>query len=275
MLRKSALILLLISYGLLFFYQEKNAAQAPARLGYPIPGIVQKTVLGYLRQLGGEMHFIKTAVFLGGHFTNYPDETYANDLAGNFKVMAELHPYFIDIYFLCESGLARIGPDWSRAANEILSMGMAVNPDKWVLPFFQSYNYNHILNEPRQAAEALKIASRIDGAPGWLEHLASIRAAQGGDILSGLIWLKAMLKTENDPASQNRYQQDIVYFEKALNVQKAIYNYRDTHGTFPTVLDDLIPELLPGLPDFNGHFHLEWSPPHLRLKRPDRRKPPA
>jgi hypothetical protein len=271
MLRKSVLIILLIGYGLLFFYQEQYAAQSVEILEYPLPGIVQKTVLGYLRQIWAEMHFIKTAVFLGGNFTNNPDETYSNTLAKNFEVMAELHPHFIDIYFLCESSLPHNGPRWTRAANDVLKMGMDAHPERWELPFFQGFNYNHLLKEPVQAAKMLMIAAKKPGAPDWLEHLASLRAAQGGDILSGLVMLKAMLESEKDPVIQKRYEKDIMHFEQALKVQKGIYTYFKKYNVSPKVLSDLVPEFLPELPDFDGTFYLEWVPPDLRLKRPTRK----
>lgn len=271
MLRKTIFIGLVISYGVLFFLQERLVQQVAPTLGLPLPGAVQKTVLGYLRQLGGEMHFIKTAVFIGGYFTNEPDETYTNGLSHNFKVMVELHPEFIDSFYLCQSTFAFIGPEQAQETNAIHQMGLEADPTNWIFPFFQSFNYNHFLSEPRKAADALRIASKIDGAPAWLAHLASIRAAQGGDILSGLIWLKAMHKAELNEGTKKRYGREVKDFEMALNVQKAIIDYQKTHGQHPASLDDLVPDFIPALPTFHEKFVLKWEPPSLQLKRPDRK----
>lgn len=271
MLRKTLFIGLVILYGFLFFLQEKLVQQVPPALALPLPSAVQKTVLGYLRQLGGEMHFIKTAVFIGGHFTNKPDDTYTNGLSRNFKVMVDLHPEFIDSFYLCQSTFAFIGPEPAREANIILQKGLDADPTNWIFPFFQSFNYNHFLGEPRKAADALLIASKIDGAPAWLEHLASIRAAQGGDILSGLIWLKAMHKAELNEGTKARYGREIKDFEMALNVQKAIGAYQLKYGYHPAALEDLVPDFIPSLPVFHERFVLRWEPPILRLKRPDRK----
>lgn len=270
-LRKTVFIGLVVCYGVLFFAQERFTHQVKPTLALPLPSVVEKTVLGYLRQLGGEMHFIKTAVFLGGNFTNEPDETYATGLSSNFQVMVDLHPQFIDSYFLCQSSLPFIGPERAREANAILQKGLNANPTNWIFPFFQSFNYNHFLSEPRKAADALRTAAKIDEAPDWLEHLASIRAAQGGDILSGLIWLKAMYKTEENESRREKYGREIKDFEMALNVQKAIIAYQKKYGRHPDVLDDLIPEFLQALPIFNEKFVLAWDPPTLQLKRPDRK----
>jgi len=264
------LVLVVMVYGFLFGTQERLSQNVKPVLAIPLPSVIQKAVMGYLRNLGGEMHFIRTAVFLGGHFTNYPDETYANGLSANFRTMVDLNPYFIDSYFLCQSTLSRIDAKRAREANAILQIGMAANPDNWILPFFQSFNYNHYLREPRKAADSLRIAAKIDEAPDWLEHLASIRAAQGGDILSGLVWLKAMYSTEQSEGLRAKYSREIEDFEAALNVQKAILAYQKKYGRILASLDHLIPEFLPALPTFNEPFVLVWNPPDLQLKRPDR-----
>lgn len=273
MVRKTLFIGLLLVYGLLFFWQEKFIGQAKVTLAIPLPSVVQKTVLGYLRQLGGEMHFIKTAVFIGGHFTNNPDETYANGLSTNFKVMTDLHPKFIDSYYLCQSTLAPIDAQRARDANAILQTGADANPDIWTFPFFQSFNYNHYLEDPRMAAHALRRASQVEGSPAWIEHLSSIRAAQGGDLLSGLIWLRAMHKAEENQRRKEKFGREIEDFQAALNVQKAVVSYRRKYGHDPELLETLIPEFLPALPTFKEPFLLEWDPPNLRLNRPIRYNP--
>jgi hypothetical protein len=271
-IRKTIFIGLVICYGILFLMQERLSQQVKPVLAFPLPAVVQKTVLGYLRQLAGEIHFIKTAVFLGGHFTNNPDEAYANSLASNFHAMVDLHPLFIDSYFLCQSSLPHIGPDLARETNAIHQIGAEANPDNWILPFFMSFNYNYYINEPRKAAEVLRSASMIEGAPAWFEHLASIRAAQGGDILSGLIWLKVMVKAEENESLRERYGREIDDFEMALNIQKAIIAYQKLHGRYPAALEDLVPEFVHALPNFNENFVLEWEPPKLQLKRPESMK---
>lgn len=268
MSRKVVFVIVALCYSTLFYYQETFTEQAPAKLSHPLPSNVLKPVLGYLRQLGGEMLFIKTAAFLGGHFANYPDEAYAISLSRNFDVMANLHPHFVDIYFLCESSLSQISPDSARAANRVLDIGISALPDRWELPFFKSFNYNHILGEPLKAAETLIKVSKIKGAPEWLEHLASIRAAQGGDILAGLIWLKAMHRNEDEPEVKERYAKEIGYFESAIEVQRAVEAFRAKLGVYPTHLNELIPQFVADLPDFEGAFEFEWKPPVLSLKRP-------
>ncbi len=270
---KALFVVLLIVYGCFFFQQEQLEHQGPSTLDYPLPAVVQKTVLGYLRQLGAEMHFIKTAVFLGGNFTNDPTPSQADRLAANFEVMAELHPLFLDTYYLCQSSLAHIGPSWARQTNAVLEDGRAALPGQWVLPLFQSFNYHYYLRDELASARALRAAAALPGAPAWLGHLASIRAARRGEIYAGLIWLQAILNTEQEENSRARYKKELAAFEKAWAVQKAIVAYGRQSGGYPERLDDLIPRFISALPDFKGEFYLQWSPPDLKLKRPQRISP--
>lgn len=267
---KIIFIFFVAAYAISFSVQERIAKTSDPYLSFPLPPQVQKIALGYLRQITGIMHFIKTNVFLGGIQVDYPTETYKISLAENFKTMSTLHPYFLDTYHLCESSLSYIGPEQTRQANEVLKIGMEALPDVWEIPFFIGFNHFHYLNENREAAEVLLKTSKIPGAPDWFGHLASMLAAEGGDIYAGLIWLKAMKSAEEDEMSKERYQVEIDAFEKALTVQKAILSYREKYNRVPNDLQLLIPEFLGHMPQFNGEFVLKYNPPTLKLVRPHR-----
>jgi hypothetical protein len=266
-MRKFLVAIVVIVYGMLFFQQERFSQQGKAYLEVPLPGVVQKVVWGYLRQLGGVMHFIKSAVFIGGHFTNFPDERYATGLGSTLEVAADLHPHFLDTYFLCEASLPQIGQEQAVAANRILKKGISALPENLTLPFFLSFNLNHYLNEKQASAEVLYKASEMPGAPSWWGHLASIRNAEGGDIAAGLIWLKAMIQTENDENVKERYRNEIAQFEKAVLVQKAVFAFRNQNGFYPAKLEELVPEFLERLPVIDPPFMLSWQSPELRLDR--------
>jgi hypothetical protein len=265
--KRACWILLLLIYGILFYLHENVEQDNSSEISYPLPSTVQKTALGYLKQIGSEVHFIKTAVFLGGVDINFLTNDHADRLSKNFDVMADLHPAFVDTYFLSQSTLPYFSAEKARENNEILKKGIAALPDNWVLPFFVGFNHFYHLQENLEASKYLLSASKLPGAATWLAHLASMLAAEGGDIYAGLIWLKAMQKGEQDETVRQSYAKDIAVFEMAVEVQKAIHNYRNQYGRYPSVLDDLVPDFLPHLPDFKGRFFLEWNPPALKLHR--------
>lgn len=232
-----------------------------------MPPAIQKIAFGYLRQLGGEMQFIKASVFYGGVKPGRDPLEYAESLAQHFTAAAILHPHFVDTYFLCQATLPYINNEYTKQTNSILGLGMTALPDNFVLPFFVGFNHFYHLKDLSNAARFLKIASEKPNGPTWLGHLASVLAAEGGDIYGGLIWLKAMLAGEEDEKMRERYQHSIVMFERAVIVQQAINTYKNQHGQYPTALDALVPEVMAALPEFDPSFQLSWDPPILRLIR--------
>ncbi|MDP3478673.1 MAG: hypothetical protein Q8R88_02810, partial [Desulfoprunum sp.] len=69
-----------------------------------------------------------------------------------------------------------------------------------------------------------------------------------------------------------RYQEEIVIFEQALNVQKALNAYTNKYGAAPKILEQLVPEFLSQLPEIKDSFALVYDQPNLHLQRPDRTK---
>ena len=258
---------------LLFFYlgafglQERRYGDEPSRLTHPVPPILQEIALGYLRQLGGEIQFVKAAVFSGGGISLRDNLEYGPPLAGRLTAAAQLHPHFIDTYYLAQAVLPYIHDDLAEAANRIHARGLAARPDQFVLPFFIGFNHFYYLKEPAQAANYLRQAVEIPGAPFWFGHLAATLAGEGGDIYGGLVWLRAMLAAEEDEHLRERYQHSIAMFERAVTVQEAVTAYHAERGEYPESLALLEPDYLPALPEFAPPFELSWQPPDLRLLR--------
>lgn len=259
--------LLLFSYGVLFSLQEARFSESSQQFTHPLPPAIQKIALGYLRQLGGEMQFIKASVFYGGVKPGRDPLEYAEPLAHHFTAAATLHPQFIDTYFLCQAILPYISNDYARYANTVLTQGMTALPDNFVLPFFAGFNHLHYLDEPLEAARFFHLAASKPNGPPILEHLANILSAEGGDIYAALIGLRGMYASEKDEQVKMRYAEEIAAFEKAVMVLNAIQRHGKMKGTPPAALNDLVPEYLPAIPDIGPIFTLEWKPPHLQVVR--------
>ena len=259
--------LLLFSYGVLFSLQEASFSESTQQLSHPLPPAIQKIALGYLRQLGGEMQFIKASVFYGGIKPGRDPLEYAEPLAQHFTSAATLHPQFIDTYFLCQAILPYINTDYARHANTVLAQGIAALPNNIILPFFAGFNHFYYLDEPLEAARLFHLAAAKPNGPIMLEHLANILSAEGGNIYAALIGLRGMYASEKDEQIKMRYAEEIAAFEKAVTVLNAIQRHEKMNGTPPAVLTDLVPEYLPAIPDIGPIFTLEWKPPHLGVVR--------
>jgi hypothetical protein len=266
--------LLLFCYGALFSLQETRFSESSQQLSHPLPPVIQKAALGYLRQLGGEMQFIKASVFYGGVKPGRDPLEYAEPLAQHFTAAATLHPQFIDTYFLCQSILPYINNDYARRANTVFAQGMAALPDNYVLPFFAGFNHFYHLDEPLEAARLFHLAAAKPNGPPILEHLANLLSAEGGNIYAALIGLRGMYASEKDEQVKMRYAEEIAAFEKAVTVLEAIRRHEKMTGAPPAALADLVPNYLSAIPDIGPVFMLEWQSPHLQVVRVTKKKIP-
>lgn len=268
-LKFAALIAVAIGYLFLFSSTEQHFKTAQLTFPAPLPAPVQRVALGFLRHLGAEMLYVKAAVFLGAPSSMLPKEKeYADNLSSNFEVLTDLYPEFKDAYFLTQSSLAHISPEYAGRVITILDRGIAVYPDDLILPFFKGFNHYYYRDEASHAAEIFAELGKRPDAPSWLGHLAAILAARDGALQAGLLSLQVMHATEKDERTKARYARDIETFKKVLGIQAAATAFEKKYGRPPQRIEDMIPEYFPKLPDIDSEFELEWIPPRLRLLRP-------
>lgn len=271
-IRAIALSSLVVLYGLVFTVQEQKAQERDITLELALPVSFQKIAAGYVKQLAAEMLFIRTSVFLGGVRPGTPPTSYADALGNNFAVMTQLYPRFIDPYYFCQGFLAPISPETAARAGTIFETGIAAHPDDFILRFFHGTNFFLAMNEPLKGAETFTEAAKLPKAPPLFGHLAALLSAQGGDIAAGLISLKTMLSGEKDEAVRARYEEEIVIFEQALEVQKGLNAYTVKYGAAPQTLEHLVPEFISSIPVIKDSFVLVYDAPNLHLQRPEHKK---
>jgi len=263
---------IVLLYGWFFTLQEQRREERKVSLTMALPVSFYKISAGYMQQLAAEMLFIRTSVFLGGVPPGTPPAGYEEPLGNNFEVMTRLYPRFIDPYYFCQGFLAPISPEAAARASTIFETGIVVYPDDLILRFFHGTNFFLAMNEPLKGAEALAEAAKLPEAPPLFGHLAALLSAQGGDIAAGLLSLKTMLAAEQDEKVRSRYEEEIVIFEQALEVQKGLNAYTSKYGAAPQTLEHLVPEFIVSIPDIKDSFVLVYDPPNLHLQRPERKK---
>ena len=255
-------------YLFVFFHQDRLYRDTVVQL-QPIPSAqFLRATTGYLKQLLAEVFFAQSSVFLGGLKPGTNPESYAPVLAHNYRQITALYPEFQDPYYFAQSYLAHVGPEYARAANEILANGREAYPENLAYPFFQGYNYFRHLEQPLEAAAVFREASYLPEAPPMFAHMVIILTAEGGMLEASILSLMALSKSTDDEAIKKMYQKEIEMFKKALAVQKAANAYQVERMRTPTTLDELVPDYLPALPDFGQAFELTWKPPVVGLKRP-------
>lgn len=259
---------IILAYSIMFAHYDNLKSENPPQLTPALPETIYKGSLGFLQQLGAEVLYIKTKVFLGGSDPVVSLEK-TMTLSNYFEIVNSLHPDFIDTYHFTESTLPWISPEQTRIANRILINGTQTHPDNYMLPFYLGFNHFYFLKEHKAASTYFWQSSKLEGAPSWFGHLAATLSSKSGDIIGGLILLRAMERNESSEVTKARYQHDIVEHEKAVAVFKAVQLFQSKHGRYPNNLMELTPETLPALPIFSNEYKLIYAPPELRLVKHD------
>ena len=271
MIRLHTLVIALLAFAYLivFGWSEQCVTTVKYHFSAPLPVQVQQTTLGFLSNLGAEMHFVRAAVFLGTPPHLVVDEKdFSDNIAQNFEMVSQLYPEFIDTYYLAQSSLAHVSPELAGRVIEILDRGIAAYPNDLIFPFFKGFDHFYYRQEVGHAAKIFsELATRPD-TPSWLGHLAAILSAKDGELSAGLISLQVMYATEEDEQIKVRYAADIESFENALRIQEATILYRQKYDHYPETLDQLVPVFFEKLPAVGNEFKLLWTPPKLRLVRP-------
>ncbi len=255
-------------YAALFIVQDLDYTGRQAEIAIPLPARLQEAALGYLRQLGGEIAFIRASVFIGGVEPGRDPEGYAPALSETFRIAALLHPPFVDTYYYVESSLPHLSPHWAGVANDILAIGLDGAPENWIIPFFMGFNQMRYLDDRLGASRFYSLAAKRHGNSPVLEHLANLMAAEGGDIYASLVGLRAMLAGEENETVRKRYEEEIAALEKAVTVIEAVHAFKKERGYLPTRLDELVPWYIQAIPDLGPRFVLSWEPPDVKVRRP-------
>ena len=261
------LALLVVGYLAVFTIQEQQTSQLQATITPPLPAIFQQATLGFFKELGAEMLFVKCAVFNGGHISSVVMASNVDALSLNLDVATDLYPQFIDPYYLAQSTLPHISPEYATITNKILARSINTSAHNTIIQFYRGFNFFYHMDKPQLAAGVFTELAKRDDAPAWFGHFAGILSARGGNLYAGLITLQSMLAVETNEEMKGRYVKDIEIFKQAIVVQKATQQYYDKNGFYPSILNDLTPDYLLELPIFTD-FKLQWKPPVLKLNRP-------
>lgn len=155
-------------------YAEAVPAQQ-AVLYVTSPELVRRLAPGF-EALAADVYWLRAVQLFGGAQSNQRMRPHLPLLGPMLELATTLDPrfqkaYLYGSYFLCER--PPLGPGQADAGVRLLERGTRQFPRDWIMYQtlgFQTYLY---LNQPKRAAEQLLEASRLPGAPFWLEGLAA------------------------------------------------------------------------------------------------------
>lgn len=174
-------------------------------------------------------------------------------------IATDLDPKFKEVYKY--GGLMlRLDNVMVDQSNIIFEKGMENIPDYYFFPFAIGMNYFEYRKNYMLAAEYIKKAASIKGAPFYLHNLAATFMKKTGQLESALIFLKEEIELIQDPLRRRAMEVKIRILEYELITEKLKEKVKEFEGRFnrkPLVLEELVESgVIDAIPHdpFGGRF---------------------
>ncbi len=160
------------------------------------------------------------------------------------NITTELDPNYVSAYRFGSLFLPDINPD---SAVKLAQRGIADNPTDWRLQQDLGFIFWK-LKRYSEASAAYLQGSRLPDAPQWMEQMAAIMRANGGDRATAKQMFWRIYETTDDPTvkktSLGRLQSYQAEDEVAF-LHRLLTSYRDQKGSCPASLSNLVRSLQP------------------------------
>ena len=197
------------------------------------PAVMTRLVLSY-DAIAADLYWIRTIQYYGGTRLSPESDKHYDLLYPLLDLTTSLDPRFAIAYrfgafFLSDPAPGGAGrPD---LAITLLHKAMAANPDRWEYPY--DIGFVHYRDGRYQdAAEWFRRAARIPGATNWLEPLAAVTLAAGGNLRASRLLWQQMLTNEQQwlrRTAEHRLQQ-LDAIEAIQRLQGLTADYERRHG---------------------------------------------
>jgi tetratricopeptide (TPR) repeat protein len=208
------------------------------------PRVLSRMALSF-DSLLADVYWIRLVQYYGGMRLSKAQEKRYDLLYPLLDLTTSLDPHFSIAYrfgafFLAEHPPGGAGrPD---LAQQLLEKGMAADARRWEYPYDIGFVY-YREGEYQRAAEWLRRAAAVPGAPEWVEPVAAVTLAAGGDIdTSRVLWRNLLASAEEDwirNAAAFRLQQ-LDAIDAIQRLQRVVTTYQRSRGAAPPQWEDLI-----------------------------------
>ena len=207
------------------------------------PAVMTRLALSY-DAIVADLYWIRTIQYYGGTRLAPDPEKHYDLLYPLLDLTTSLDPKFAIAYrfgafFLSDQAPGGAGrPD---LAITLLNKAMAANTERWEYPYdigFVHYRYGRY----QDAAEWFRRAARVPGATNWLEPLAAVTLAAGGNLRASRLLWQQLLTNEQQwlrRTAEHRLQQ-LDAIEDLQRLQGLTADYERRHGDPPATWDALV-----------------------------------
>ncbi len=160
------------------------------------------------------------------------------------NITTELDPNYVSAYRFGSQFLPDINPD---SAIKLAQRAIADNPDDWRLQQDLGFIFWKLKRYEEASATYLQ-GSRLPDAPKWMEQMAAVMRANGGDRETAKQMFRRIYETTDDPTvkktSLGRLQSYQAEDEVAF-LNRLLTSYREQKNTCPVSLSNLLRALPP------------------------------
>jgi hypothetical protein len=204
---------------------------------------VRRLVPGF-EDLAADVYWLRTVQYFGGQRL-FSREKKFELLLPLIEITTTLDPRLVIAYkygatFLCERPPEGAGRCDQGIA--VLERGVAVMPEDWRLR--QDLGFFHFVfrRDPQRAAEVLMEASKLPGAAFWLQNLAAMVLAKGGQRDSSRTIWRQIYEQSDGPMKENALQHIVVLdaYDAADALESLVAEVERRTGRRPETLDELL-----------------------------------
>ena len=181
--------------------RQRPDRELPAVLYLQTPTVARRVALSF-DMLAADIYWMRAIQHFGATRLRVTGPRTFENLYPFLDLATSLDPRFVVAYrfgaiFLSEAPPG--GPGRPDLAVRLLEKGVAATPDRW--QYFQDIGFVHYwwTGDYAKAAAAFSKGAAVPGSPWWMQSLAAVTLAEGGDRqTSRLLWRALSQTAEND-----------------------------------------------------------------------------
>jgi hypothetical protein len=217
----------------------------PDMLYFSSPEGVKKMAMGYDSVLA-DIYWMRAIQYYGRRDEADKRPVRYRNLSALLQITVALDPDMLDAYRAGANFLAEpdpIGAGQPQEALKLLDNGIKRMPLEWRLLFDKGFIYYWFVKDFEAAGQCWLSASRIPGAPAWMEGLAASALSKGGAMETAkTLWQRQYQESDRADIKENARNHlfSIEIAETLWTLEYFVGKYRERAAAYPAELNDLV-----------------------------------
>jgi hypothetical protein len=218
-----------------------DPGQDPDLLYFSSPSVVKRMALSYDRLIA-DFYWMRAIQYYGRFDKANRRAVRYKNLPTLLDITTTLDPDLMDAYHVGSVFLGEaepVGAGQPQEALKLLDKGIRVHPQDWRLRHDKGFVYYWFIKDYRKAGETWQEASRVAGAPHWMEPLAAMALSKGGAIEVAKAMWESQYRESTRADVRDNARNHLISLEVARDLwslEFLLEKYRKRTGAFPPSL---------------------------------------